>query len=86
MRLLHQRKGGTMKKYFFDIVDGDGAAFDYCGREFPSPEAAYPLAELLALDLEVRDVASTECSISVSDATGRQYFTVPVRPAPKTAD
>jgi hypothetical protein len=75
-----------MKRYFFDVVDGGVAAFDFRGRKFPSPEAAYPLAELLALDLQVSDSTSNNCSVSVSDASGRQYFTVPVRPETEAAD
>ena len=71
-----------MKRYFFDIVDGDGSAFDYRGRDFPSPEAAYPLAELLALDLAASDSVSKKCAVSVSDARGKQYFLVPVHPEP----
>jgi hypothetical protein len=72
-----------MKKYFFDIVDGDGSAFDYRGRDFPSPEAAYPFAELLALDLATSDSISKKCAVSVSDARGKQYFVVPVHPEPE---
>jgi hypothetical protein len=75
-----------MMRYFFDVVDEGVAAFDYHGREFSSPEAAYSLAELLALDLQVRDAASNNCCVSVLDASGNHYFNIPVRPEREAAD
>ena len=66
-----------MTRYFFDVVDGKTSAYDFRGREFSSPAAAYSLAELLALDLSVREPVSGK-AISVADARGRRYFLVPV--------
>ncbi len=43
------------------------------------PEAAYSLAELLALDLSVRERVTGKAAIGVSDARGRRYFLVPVQ-------
>jgi hypothetical protein len=69
-----------MQRYFFDIVGGQRSNCDYRGREFPTPEGAFELAELMALDLAID--ANDErigYSINVSTADGRKLFSVPVQ-------
>ena len=39
-----------MNKYFFDLVGDAGAQYDHRGRELASPEKAFQMAELIALD------------------------------------
>ena len=70
-----------MKRYFFDVVSQSRAEYDYQGCEFATPEKAFQLAELIALDLEVcpQDVAA-ESTIKVLDSHGRQFFSTRVRP------
>jgi uncharacterized protein DUF6894 len=69
-----------MKKYFFDLVGRDHCEYDYRGRVFSAPEKAFRLAELMALDLEMKGEGEwCGWSINVRNAHGRQYFSVPVR-------
>jgi Domain of unknown function (DUF6894) len=69
-----------MKKYFFDLVRQDCSEYDFQGRDFSAPEKAFQLAELMALDLEVRREGEwLGWSIDVRNAHGQQYFSVPVR-------
>ncbi len=44
-----------MKRYFFDIVGHAGSTLDYTGRLMPSLDAAYVAAEMIALDIAVRE-------------------------------
>jgi len=44
-----------MTRYFFDLVGEGRSEYDYSGRHLPSPEKAYQLAELIALDLAVEE-------------------------------
>lgn len=73
-----------MQRYFFDFIDRGHAEFDYSGRELPSAEKALRLAELIALD-ESSKGKRIGWSVSVSDAVGRQYFSVPVTELPELA-
>jgi hypothetical protein len=69
-----------MAKYFFDLVRRDHAQYDYQGRLLPAPEQALQLAELMALDLEMKDDGAwSGWSVAVRSAHGQQYFSVPVR-------
>jgi hypothetical protein len=68
-----------MKKYFFDLVSAQRSEFDFRVGEFPSPEHALQLAELIAFDL------STEAegkwlgwTIEVRNTQNRQLFSIPV--------
>lgn len=67
----------TMQRYFFDFVGGGRSEFDYSGRELPSAEKALRLAELIALD-ECSRGERIGWSVSVADAKGKRYFSVPV--------
>jgi hypothetical protein len=70
-----------MRRYFFDVVSQHYLHYDYRGRDFPAPERAYELAELIALDLAVdSDDERIGCLINVSTADGRKLFSVPVQP------
>ena len=69
-----------MSRYFFDRVSGTRSEYDYQGRVLATPEKAYQLAELMALDLGVAE--GTEWAgwtIDVRNALGNQFFSVPVR-------
>jgi len=73
-----------MQRYFFDFIDRGRSEFDYSGRELPSAEKALRLAELIALDESSRG-ERIGWSVSVSDAAGHQYFSVPVTELPELA-
>jgi len=69
-----------MKKYFFDLVGERGSEYDFSGREFPEPQRAYQLAQLLALDLEVGgEEEFSGGSVHVRNADGHKLFMVPIR-------
>jgi hypothetical protein len=69
-----------MTHYFFDVVGHRGSALDYRGRILHTADEAYNAAELLALDLAVAQVEEAIGSrVTVSDAYGRQLFTIPIR-------
>jgi hypothetical protein len=71
----------TMRRYFFDVISGQYSNYDYCGRNFPTPESAYELAELMALDLAVdTEDEHVGRSVNVTTADGRKLFSVPVQP------
>jgi hypothetical protein len=66
-----------MNKYFFDLVGQERSEYDFRGREFSAPEKAFQLAELIALDLEMKGEGEwLGWSIDVRNAHGQQ---VPVR-------
>jgi hypothetical protein len=70
-----------MKRYFFDVVSQSRAEYDYSGLEFPSPEKARQLAELMALDLQVCPQGDWDAStVSVRDCLGQLFFSMRVRP------
>jgi hypothetical protein len=72
--------GHAMNHYFFDLVSGDHAQYDYAGRHCAAPEEAYQLAELIALDLE--NSSNGQCagwSVQVRDRAGNDLFFVRVR-------
>jgi len=71
-----------MQRYFFDFVGGGRSEFDYSGRELPSAEKALRLAELIALD-ECSHGERIGWSVSVADAKGKRYFSVPVAALPE---
>jgi len=71
-----------MRRYFFDVVGRQRCCYDYSGRDLPTPENAYQLAELIALDYSVgEDEEWIGCAINVCSADGREIFSVPVRPS-----
>jgi hypothetical protein len=67
----------AMKRYFFDLGTRWRAMYDYEGREFAALDAAYQLAELIALDLEV-DGDWSGWSVAVRSAEGKRIFLLPV--------
>jgi len=68
-----------MRRYFFDVVGAQRCEYDYRGRELPTLEKAYRLAELIALDYAV-DAGDewTGFNIKVRGAEGQEFFSVPV--------
>jgi len=72
----------VMQRYFFDFVVGGRSEFDYSGRVLPSAEKALRLAELIALD-ECSRGERIGWSVSVADAMGKRYFSVPVAALPE---
>ncbi len=71
-----------MQKYVFDLVGQDRSQYDYRGRVLAAPEKAFRLAELIALDLDIRGGGEwSGWSINVHNEQGQQYFSVPV-PSP----
>ncbi len=68
-----------MRRYFFDIVGQQRRAYDYCGREFPTPQNAYQLAELIALDYSIDEKDEWVGCINVRSAEGQEFFSVLVQ-------
>jgi hypothetical protein len=72
----------VMQRYFFDFVGSGRSEFDYSGQELPSAERALRLAELIALD-EASRGERIGWTVSVSDARGKKYFSIPVAEQPE---
>lgn len=69
-----------MRRYFFDVVGDQRTEYDYHGSELPTPEKAYELANLIALDLAIEpDGQWNGWAVKVCSAEDHQYFTVPVQ-------
>lgn len=69
-----------MERYFFDVVGQQHSEYDYRGQVFPTREKAYQLAELIALDIAVKDEdRSAGFTINVRKADGCDLFSVPVQ-------
>lgn len=69
----------TIRRYFFDVAGQQCSQYDYLGRDFPTPESAYELAEPIAFDLAVdTEGERIGCSINVSTADGKKLFSVRV--------
>jgi hypothetical protein len=73
-----------MRRYFFDMVCQSRSEFDYRGRELSSSEKALRLAEFIALDESSYGERIGWC-VSVFDAEGKKYFSVPVQAVPELA-
>jgi hypothetical protein len=69
-----------MKRYFFDIGSQCRSMYDYEGRDFETPDAAYQLAEMIALDLEVQG-EWVGWAVAVCRPDGERVFSIPVRNA-----
>jgi hypothetical protein len=68
-----------MRRYFFDVVGQPRRAYDYRGRDLPTPEKACQLAELIALDCSIEeDDGWTGCTVYVRSAEGHELFSIPV--------
>ncbi|MEA3072769.1 MAG: hypothetical protein QOD29_4215 [Alphaproteobacteria bacterium] len=68
-----------MEKYFFDLVGQVQSQYDYRGRVFPDLQRRSLLAELIALDLEMRGEGEwSGWRLNVRSAHGEEYFSVPV--------
>ena len=68
-----------MQRYFFDVVGQNRSEYDYRGREFSSPEKAWQLAELIALDLGIDPQGERAgWTVKVRDSRGRQFFSMPI--------
>jgi hypothetical protein len=70
-------KGEAMKRYFFDVGRQGQSVYDHQGRDFESDDAAYQLAELIALDLEVEGEWAG-WTVAVCSPEGRSVFSIPV--------
>jgi hypothetical protein len=69
-----------MDRYFFDVVGREGPALDYTGRVLRTTDEAYNAAELMALDLAVKQGDEVIGSkVTVSDTYGRKLFSIPVK-------
>jgi hypothetical protein len=69
-----------MKRYFFDVGNQCQSMYDYQGRDFETPDAAYQQAELMALDLEVSGEWAG-WAVAVCSPDGKKVFSIPVRDA-----
>ena len=70
-------KGEAMKRYFFDLGRQGQSVYDHQGRDFESDDAAYQLAELIALDLEVEGEWAGWV-VAVRSPKGESVFSIPV--------
>jgi hypothetical protein len=66
-----------MKRYFFDLGSQGRSVYDHQGRIFESDDAAYQLAELIALDLEV-DGEWAGWEVAVRSPEGKSVFSIAV--------
>ena len=71
-----------MRKYFFDLVCSTRAEYDFRGREMSSAAQARELAELIAIDESTRG-DRIGWRVTVSDASGKTHFSVPVSELPE---
>jgi len=69
-----------MKRYFFDLGNQCQSMYDHEGRDCETPDAAYQLAEMIALDLEV-DGEWAGWTVAVCSPDGERVFSIPVRNA-----
>jgi hypothetical protein len=67
-----------MKRYFFDLGNRDTSLYDHQGCDFETPDAAYQLAEMIALDLEV-DGDWVGWAVAVCSPEGKRVFSISVR-------
>jgi hypothetical protein len=67
-----------MTRYFFDLGNQSRSVYDHEGRYCETPDAAYQMAELIALDLEV-DGDWAGWAVAVLSPEGRKVFSIPVR-------
>jgi hypothetical protein len=68
-----------MRRYFFDVVGRQRSEYDYHGRDLPTPENAYQLAELIALDLGIEHENQwIGWTVNVRTPEGRELFSIPV--------
>jgi hypothetical protein len=70
--------GRAMKRYFFDLDGQRGFVYDHEGRDCETPDAAYQLAEMIALDLEVEGEWAG-WAVAVCSPDGKRVFSIPVR-------
>jgi hypothetical protein len=69
-----------MRRYFFDVIGRRCSEYDYRGCDFPTPESAYQLAELIALDFTIDTESEwTGCTVKVRTAEGHELFSAPVQ-------
>ena len=75
-----------MKRYFFDLVSLDRSEYDFRGHECSSLEHAFQMAELIALDLELRSEGEwSGWTVKVRNRDGKHLFSVPVRSVDQVA-
>jgi hypothetical protein len=69
-----------MERYFFDVVGNEGPALDYSGRTLRTANEAYNAAELMALDLAVKQGDEVIGSkVTISYTYGRKLFSIPIK-------
>jgi hypothetical protein len=66
-----------MQRYFFDFIEGDHTEHDFKGQELRTAEAAFRVAELMAID-ESLEATRMGWTLRVSDAAGKQLFSIPI--------
>jgi hypothetical protein len=69
-----------MQRYFFDLGSKHEFIYDYKGRECPTYEAAYQLAELMVIDLE-QEGDWDGWVVAISTDTGKRLCALGVRNA-----
>ena len=69
-----------MCRYFFDLVGQKRTEYDFRGREISSLEDAFQMAEIIALDLELKSEGEwCGWSVEVRNSDGRHLFSVAVQ-------
>jgi hypothetical protein len=68
-----------MDRYFFDIIGNEGPALDYEGRLMRTVDEAYNAAELMALDLSVKqEDAAIGSHVIVRNVHGKTILSIPI--------
>ena len=80
VEMVSSAPGSAMKRYFFDLGNKSEAIYDFRGHEVATLDAAYQLAELMALDLEVSE-DWLGWVLMVRNPEGENIFSIPVRSA-----
>jgi hypothetical protein len=69
-----------MCRYFFDLVGQKRTEYDFRGREFSSLEDAFQMAEIIAIDLELKSEGEWRgWSVEVRNSDSGHLFSVPVQ-------
>jgi hypothetical protein len=71
-----------MDRYFFDVIGNEGPALDYEGRLMNTVDEAYNVAELMALDLSVKqEDAAIGSNVVVRNVHGQTLLSIPITQA-----
>lgn len=67
-----------MRRYFFNVIEGDDVFPDANGEVYPNAKAAIAKAAVIASEL-AQDPEYRDCIVEVVDESGKKIASVPVR-------